>query len=175
MKKIILIIFLLICITGCKKEKVDNSYLEKINELLIKDYSYSQMAYYSSDALSDKNLSPYTIKNDDEVYIDAVKSKYKSLDELYTLVKDVFIEESYDHYSRMINLNNSYINVGENLFVKENKDYCDIGMNYDFNSFEVIKKTDTTIVIKFNNKEHTIYIVDGKYKLKYNIFECLEQ
>lgn len=173
MKKILIICLLLILVTGCQKKEqkptiVEIKPEEKIEELLKNSYIYS---LYN---IGNLTLSDAKVETDGKIYYYIEEKYVKNIDELNEMVSKVYLEDVFPTVFETHQGKKEFLLFDNELYVNNVEESCNIGKDYNFEDFQIIKETSDNLTISFNGKEYNVYIKDGKYYLDEIIFNCID-
>lgn len=170
MRKIFIILVCLITLTGCNKktESKTNGYKTKVSELLEKNYTLSLYAYGKLD------LEDSVATVDNKNYNLIKQNKIKNLNELNSLLTEVYDPEQYAKFYEEMFAKKEFLQIDDKLYVNDNNQSCNIGTDYDFNDFKITKTTDEYLIIEYEEASYNILIKDGKLYLNDNVFKCFE-
>lgn len=170
MRKIFIVLICLITLAGCQKttESKKNEYKTKISELLENSFTLSLFAY------GNLELEDSVATVDEKTYNLIKNSKIKSLNELNSLLEEVYVPEQYNIFYDELYAKKEFIGIDNKIYVNDNNQSCDIGTDYDFTNFNITKTTDEYIIIQYEEFSSHIFIKDGKLYLDDYIFRCIE-
>jgi hypothetical protein len=168
-KKILLVMVLFLFVAGCGNKTAEEDKTaemkKQVTELLKNDYQY---ALYRD---GDLKLADGGIEVDGVMYYEAMIDSPLTIDEINNLPYKVFSKDTQDIFYKMLRDSRDFIFKDGKLYVHEKLDGCDIGTDFDFSNFSIVK-TDDGYNVSFNGKEMPLYYEDNQYKLNYNAYNC---
>ena len=174
MKKLILIMFTLLFLTGCGMSK------EEKEKMLYDSLEKAFVTVYSAEGLGLAVYGEKTLEIDGEIWYQVAISKYNKLSTLETLADDVY--ESKIAKELKNTLNTKYKETDTELYFIS-KGGCKLDYNLDDNLVENLKKDIKIkkygfmdkVVFEYKGKEYTAKKSKDNYVFDSKIFECPSQ
>lgn len=177
-RKIIIIIIVLILIIAIIlsvfmiKKNIDNKnkeneFNDRVKELLENSYDYYYFVY------GDVQTTEAAVEVEDKKYYFVNDDKYKSIDNLITMINNTFVPERVPDYIEELNNNHEYLESDNKLYVKKSDNICKIENNIDYNNIKIEDIDEDSKLLKWNDTFTYIYLVDNEWYLSTDVFYCI--
>lgn len=152
------------------KNELKNQENEKIEQIIQKlnDISYK---YYSLKE-GHLNMGEATIEIDGVIYTAINDSSLTTLDDIYNLIDNNFIEKFSDELYNDVFEKHKFIELNNTLYVNLSEDTCEIDYELDFDKVEYEKVGEDKLFINFGSKSFYAYYEDNNWKLRFPFYYC---